>query len=56
MIKRKEKKDREDKNAAERHKGGLPGIILAAFTAAAVTYIVLLNVEKNALSAYEKGD
>ena len=56
MIKRKEKKDREDKNAAERHKGGLPGIILAAFTAAADTNIVLLNVEKNALSAYEKGD
>lgn len=50
------RKDREDRKGAESRKKGLPGIILAAFTAAAVTYIVLLNVEKNALSAYEKGD
>lgn len=37
-------------------KRGLPGVILAAFTAAVITYVVLLNVEKNALSAYEKTD
>lgn len=37
-------------------KKGLPGIILTAFAAAVITYVVLLNVEKNALSAYEKAD
>lgn len=49
-------KNREENRGMEKRKKGLPGIILAAFAAAAVTYIVLLNVEKNALSAYEKAD
>jgi hypothetical protein len=32
----------------------LPGAIFAAFAAALIVYVVLLHVEKNALSAYEK--
>lgn len=44
------------KSKENRRKKGLPGIILAAFAAAAITYVVLLNVEKNALSAYEKAE
>lgn len=32
----------------------LPGLVLAAFAAALVTYAVLINLEKNILSAYEK--
>ncbi len=44
------------KSKEKRQKKGLPGVILAAFAAAAITYVVLLNVEKNALSAYEKAD
>lgn len=47
-------KKREESIDMEKRRKGLPGVILAAFAAAAVTYIVLLNVEKNALSAYEK--
>lgn len=34
----------------------LPGLVLAAFAAALVTYAVLINMEKNILSAYEKAD
>ena len=49
-------KNREENRGMEKRRRGLPGIILAAFAAAAVTYIVLLNVEKNALSAYQKAD
>lgn len=49
-------KNREENRGTEKRRRGLPGIILAAFAAAAVTYIVLLNVEKNALSAYQKAD
>mgnify|MGYP001109008981 CR=1 FL=1 len=48
------RKAREENGGTEKQRKGLPGIILAAFAAAAVTYIVLLNVEKNVLSAYEK--
>lgn len=33
----------------------LPGAIAASFAAAVIVYLVLLNVEKNALSNYEKG-
>lgn len=51
---RKREKYKEPK--AGGGKKGLPGIILAAFAAAMITYVVLLNVEKNALSAYEKAD
>lgn len=51
---------RKEKNREEFHEGrrkkGLPGIILAAFTAALISYVALLNVEKNALSAYEKAE
>lgn len=32
----------------------LPGIILVAFVAAVATFLIMLQVEKNALSAYEK--
>lgn len=50
----------KEKNREEFHEGrrkkGLPGIILAAFTAALISYVALLNVEKNALSAYEKAE
>lgn len=49
-------KNREENRGMEKRRRGLPSIILAAFAAAAVTYIVLLNVEKNALSAYQKAD
>lgn len=56
MNKLNRKKDRDEKDGMGKQKRGLPGIILAAFAAAAVTYIVLLNVEKNVLSAYEKAD
>lgn len=45
-----------EKGGPRERRGGMPGVILAAFAAAAVTYFVLLNVEKNALSAYEKAD
>lgn len=38
----------------ERGKKMLPGIILVAFVAAAATFFIMLQVEKNALSAYEK--
>ena len=44
------------KNKEKTQKKGLPGIMLAAFLASVITYVVLLNVEKNALSAYEKAD
>lgn len=44
------------KSKENRQKKVLPGIILAAFAAAVITYVVLLNVEKNALSAYEKAE
>lgn len=51
---------RKEKNREEFHEGGrkkgLPGIILAAFAAALISYVALLNVEKNALSAYEKAE
>jgi len=51
----KREKYRESK-AGGGAKKSLPGIFLAAFVAAVITYVVLLNVEKNALSAYEKAD
>lgn len=50
---RKENKRQYGKGEQKRK---LPGAILAAFVAAVVTFIVLLNVEKNALSAYEKAE
>lgn len=36
-------------------KSSLPGAIAIAFLAAIIVYCVMLNVEKNAMSAYEKG-
>lgn len=33
----------------------LPGAVMAAFLAAVIVYCILLNVEKNMLSSYEKG-
>lgn len=33
----------------------LPGAVLAALAASVIIYVVMLNVEKNALSDYEKG-
>lgn len=33
----------------------LPGAALAALTAAIIVYCIMLNVEKNAMTAYEKG-
>lgn len=57
MNRRKDKEgNRETGRDAEKRGKGLPGVILAAFAAAAVTYIVLLSMEKNMLSAYEKAD
>lgn len=52
------RKDRENRklHGDEERKRALPGVILAAFVAALVTYAVLLHMEKNALSAYEKAD
>lgn len=38
----------------ERKKGFWPGVILVAFVAALVSFLIMLQVEKNALSAYEK--
>lgn len=38
----------------EKGKGILPGIILVSFVAAVATFFIMLQVEKNALSAYEK--
>lgn len=38
----------------EKGKSFLPGVILVAFIAALATFFILLQVEKNALSAYEK--
>lgn len=61
-VKEKERKREQNQEMYRDTKGGggtkkgLPGIILAAFVAAVITYVVLLNVEKNALSAYEKAD
>ncbi|MCI9072906.1 MAG: hypothetical protein HFH80_08940 [Lachnospiraceae bacterium] len=50
----------QERESHGRHRDGsgrkriLPGLVLAAFAAALVTYTVLVNVEKNVLSAYEK--
>ena len=57
-VRDKEPKQKQygEHKAGSGAKKGLPGIILAAFAAAVITYVVLLNVEKNALSAYEKAD
>lgn len=38
----------------EKGKNILPGIILVAFVAAVATFFIMLQVEKNALSAFEK--
>lgn len=46
----------EDNMKMKEKKNILPGAIAAAFVAAVIVYIVLLNVEKNTLSAYEKGN
>ncbi len=54
--KEQKRKRRRESGSEGRMKRGLPGVILAAFAAAVITYVVLLNVEKNALSAYEKTD
>lgn len=48
--------NRATRKEQNRQKRALPGIILAAFTAALISYVALLNVEKNALSAYEKAE
>ena len=40
--------------AEERKKNFWPGVILVAFVAAMVTFLIMLQVEKNALSEYEK--
>lgn len=39
-----------------RKKNVLPGAIAVAFIAAIIIYFIMINVEKNALSAYEKGE
>ena len=39
----------------KRKKNILPGAAFAALIAAIIVYCIMLNVEKNALSAYEKG-
>lgn len=39
----------------KRKKNILPGAALAALISAIIVYCIMLNVEKNALSAYEKG-
>lgn len=56
-----ENKTRSKKENKRQPDGGeqnrkLPGVILAAFLAAVVTFAVLLHIEKKALSAYEKAD
>ena len=53
-TKRKEP-DKEQFRDGRRKKGWL-ATILAAFTAALISYVALLNVEKNVLSAYEKAE
>lgn len=61
-MREKERKREQNKESYRESKGGgepkkgLLGITLAALVAAVITYVVLLNVEKNALSAYEKAD
>ena len=39
----------------KRKKNILPGAALAALISAIIVYCIMLNVEKNALSVYEKG-
>lgn len=51
---RKEKKEVK-KEAVIKPKSILPGAIFAALVVAVIVFIVMLNVEKNALSDYEKG-
>ena len=53
-TKRKEQNNEQFRDSG-RKKGWL-GTILAAFTAALISYVALLNVEKNMLSAYEKAE
>lgn len=53
---REKYKGHRERSGEEKTGRGLPGIILAAFAAAVITYVVLVNVERNALSAYEKRD
>lgn len=51
---RKEKKEGK-KEAVIKPKSILPGAIFVALVAAVIIFAVMLNVEKNALSDYEKG-
>lgn len=54
IMKRKEQ-NKEQFRDSRRKKGWL-GTVLAAFTAALISYAALLNIEKNMLSAYEKAE
>lgn len=54
--KTKQKEQSKEQFRDGRRKKGWMGIILAAFTAALISYVALLNVEKNILSAYEKAE
>jgi hypothetical protein len=45
---------RDPEGKSTKRRSLLPGAIFAAFAAALIVYVVLLHVEKNALSAYEK--
>lgn len=55
MINRKKEKKSIDTDTAQKGKSVLPGAILMALIVAVVLYFVMINVEKNVLANYEKG-
>lgn len=55
MFNRKKEKKSIDTDTAQKGKSVLPGAILMALIVAVVLYFVMINVEKNVLANYEKG-
>ncbi|MDR2042810.1 MAG: SAF domain-containing protein [Clostridium sp.] len=51
----KRKRFRIKESSVDGKKNILPGAILSAFLAAVIVYLMMVNMEKNAMSAYEKG-
>ena len=49
------KVNKTDKEGTRKSQKVFPGIIIIAFIAAAITFFLLLNIEKSLLSNYEKG-
>ncbi len=48
------KREKVENVAVNKEKNIIPGVIFVALVAAIISYVVMLNIEKNALTAYEK--